>query len=76
MARYYFHLRDGQDVLLDPEGGELDGLDKARDQALRPARSILAAEVLEGRVRCTCGSMWRMARARSSTGCPSPTRSR
>ncbi|HYD14122.1 MAG TPA: hypothetical protein VEC11_14845 [Allosphingosinicella sp.] len=50
MARFYFHLRDGQDVLLDPEGVELEGLDRARDQARHSARSILAAEVLEGRV--------------------------
>jgi hypothetical protein len=50
MALYYFHLRDGSDVLLDPEGAELDGLDAARAQALRSARAILAAEVMEGRV--------------------------
>ncbi len=50
MARYYFHLRDGRDVLLDPEGMELEGLSIAQEQAMRSARAILAAEVLEGRV--------------------------
>jgi hypothetical protein len=50
MARFYFHLRDGRDILLDDEGVELDGVEAAREQALRSARSILAAEVLEGRV--------------------------
>lgn len=50
MARYYFHLRDGRDVLLDPEGVELNGLPAAQAEALRSARAILAAEVLEGRV--------------------------
>lgn len=50
MARYYFHLRDGRDVLLDPEGVELPDIEAARAQALSAARSILAAEVLEGKV--------------------------
>ena len=50
MARYYFHLRDGGDLLLDPEGAELDGPTAAWAQAMRAARAILAAEVLEGRL--------------------------
>ena len=50
MARYYFHLRDGRDILLDPEGVDLDGLEAARAKALLSARSILAAEILEGKV--------------------------
>lgn len=50
MTRYYFHLRDGRDILLDDEGVELADLAAARAQALRSARSILAAEVIEGKV--------------------------
>lgn len=50
MPRYYFHLRDGRDILLDAEGLELDGVGATRAQALRSARSILAAEVAEGKL--------------------------
>lgn len=51
MARYYFHLRDGIDVLLDEEGREL-----ADDRAIAPAalievRSIISDDAREGRIR-------------------------
>ena len=48
MALYYFHLRDGVDVLLDPEGCELSNLAAAEARALASARSILGADALEG----------------------------
>lgn len=48
MALYYFHLRDGVDVLLDPEGCELPDLGVAEARALASARSILSADALEG----------------------------
>jgi hypothetical protein len=47
---YYFHLRDGHDVLLDPEGRELDGTDAILTQALRDARSIISDDALRGRI--------------------------
>ncbi len=50
MALYYFHLRDGEDVLLDPEGLELPDVESIRHSALASARSILSAEVLTGRL--------------------------
>ena len=50
MALFYFHLRDGVDVLLDPEGMELADMDRVRRQALISARSIMSAEALEGRL--------------------------
>jgi hypothetical protein len=50
MALYYFHLRDGQDVLLDPEGEELSDMAAVAQRALAAARSILSTEVLQGRL--------------------------
>lgn len=50
MLRYYFHLRDGEDVLLDPEGMELDGPESIEAQALFEARSILSHDVMKGRI--------------------------
>ena len=51
MALYYFHLRDGQDVLLDPEGVELPSPDAIEARALLSARSLLSADALDGRLR-------------------------
>lgn len=51
MPLYYFHLRDGVDVLLDPEGQELDGEAAIAAAALREARSMISADALEGRIR-------------------------
>jgi CelD/BcsL family acetyltransferase involved in cellulose biosynthesis len=50
MALYYFHLRDGEDVLLDPEGCHLSDLAAVADKAMRTARSLMSADVLEGRL--------------------------
>jgi hypothetical protein len=50
MAHYFFHLRDGVDVLLDPEGCELPDLAAIVARTLVTARSILGAEALEGRI--------------------------
>jgi hypothetical protein len=50
VALYFFHLRDGEDVLLDPEGSEVADLAAVRKQALLSARSILSAGVLEGQL--------------------------
>jgi hypothetical protein len=49
MARYYFHLCDGADVLLDSDGRELDD-DSVAEAALAEARAIIAADVLDGHV--------------------------
>ena len=51
MARYYFHLRDGRDVLLDPEGLEPPDPGAVVAKALVAARSILSADALEGRLQ-------------------------
>jgi hypothetical protein len=49
MALYYFHLRNHTDVLLDPEGRELDD-GKIAAAALSEAREIIAADVRSGSV--------------------------
>jgi hypothetical protein len=51
MARYFFHLRDGQDVLLDPDGIDLPDPVTIVAKALAAARSILSADALEGRLQ-------------------------
>lgn len=49
MARYFFHLQDGVDALLDPEGRELDA-DQISAAALGEARAMIAADALSGRI--------------------------
>ena len=51
MARYFFHLRDGQDVLLDPEGREVDHLAQIAQLALKDARSMISQDALVGFIR-------------------------
>jgi hypothetical protein len=47
---YHFHVRGGPLSVDDEEGVTLPDDEAARREALRGARSILAAEVLEGRL--------------------------
>ena len=49
MPTYYFHLCDGTDVLLDPEGRELERAAVA-GAALAEARAIVAADAGTGRI--------------------------
>jgi len=46
---YYFHLCDGIDVLLDPDGRELDP-QSVEAAALAEARAIIAADVQGGHI--------------------------
>ena len=46
MARYFFHLRDGDRLLLDDEGEELPDLVAARSYAIESARQLLSQAVL------------------------------
>ena len=50
MALYFFHLRDGVDILLDPEGRQLDGPGAIADAALNDARSIIGHDAVQGRI--------------------------
>jgi hypothetical protein len=47
---YFFHLRDGEDVLLDPEGRDLDGIEAIAKAALADARSIVSEDALRGQI--------------------------
>jgi hypothetical protein len=40
LALYYFHLRDGVDILLDPEGREMEGRSQIGPAGLADAPSI------------------------------------
>jgi hypothetical protein len=47
---FYFHVRNGLGFTRDEEGKELPDVEAARDVALRGARSLIAADVAEGRL--------------------------
>lgn len=48
MARYFFHLRDSTDQLLDPDGREFDSLDDVRKAVLRDARDCICGDLQTG----------------------------
>lgn len=50
MTLCYFHLRDGTDILLDPEGRNLDGPDSIALAALGDARAIISDDAKGGRI--------------------------
>ena len=50
MPHYFFHLRDGEDVLLDADGREFADIQAVAKAALVEARAIIAEEVRSGRV--------------------------
>jgi hypothetical protein len=50
MSFFYFHLRDGVDILLDLEGRELDSSFAIEEAALREARSIISEDARKGRI--------------------------
>jgi hypothetical protein len=50
MPRFFFNIRDGDQILCDPEGTELASLDVARHEALMDIRWILSEELQTGGV--------------------------
>jgi outer membrane receptor for Fe3+-dicitrate len=48
MSRFFFHVRDGDDVRLDPCGTMLPDLASAVGRSLLTARRILSSEALDG----------------------------
>ena len=50
MQTYYFHLRDGTDVLLDPDGRPLPSLAAVAGAALFEARAIISADAKGGNI--------------------------
>lgn len=50
MPKFYFHIRDGQDLARDPEGAEFETLEAARKEAINSARELLSQRILRGDV--------------------------
>ena len=53
MPRYFFHLRDGVDHVIDPEGLEMPE-DAIKGAALMHARDCMAGDVKQGRLDLHC----------------------
>ncbi len=51
MARYFMHLIDGTDQLLDPEGTEHASLEIMRKRVLECARDIIAGDAHAGVIK-------------------------
>jgi hypothetical protein len=49
MSRFYFHVRDGKDLIEDEEGNDLPDLDIALAEAEASAREIMADRMRQGR---------------------------
>ena len=50
MPLYYFHLRNGEDILLDEDGRELLSMREIEVAALQEARAIISHDALRGRI--------------------------
>lgn len=50
MPHYHFNIRNGDGFTADDEGFDLASEDEARAHAIRGARSLMSAEMLEGRL--------------------------
>ena len=48
MARYFMHLRDGTEQILDPEGLEFPTIEALRKAVLVSARDLMTGDVREG----------------------------
>lgn len=48
MARYFLHLRDGSEQVLDPDGVEFKNLDSLRKAVLDAARDIMCGDLRDG----------------------------
>jgi hypothetical protein len=51
VALYFFHLRDGGDMLLDPEGRQIADASVIPGMALTDARGIISQDALTGYVQ-------------------------
>jgi hypothetical protein len=50
VALYFFHLCDGHEVVIDPEGREIGDLSLIAGFALKEARAMIAQDALSGRI--------------------------
>jgi hypothetical protein len=48
VARYFLHLRDGSEQILDPEGQEFADMDEVRHAVLAAARDLMAGDIRGG----------------------------
>jgi hypothetical protein len=48
MARYFLHLRDGTEQVLDPEGIDFPSMDALRKAVLLNVRSLICGDVTNG----------------------------
>jgi hypothetical protein len=48
MARYYCHIKQGEQLIQDPDGVELPDLDTARMEAIKGIRDVLAEGIKRG----------------------------
>jgi len=51
MALYFFHLCDGGEVLMDPDGREVADESLLREMAIKDARAMVSHDALTGTVR-------------------------
>jgi hypothetical protein len=51
VPRFYLHIRSQDELIPDPEGTELPEIAAAVQEAVKGARSLLSADVLEGMLR-------------------------
>ncbi len=54
MTLYFLHLHECGTVTIDEDGMELDGPEQAHAVAIRAAREMMCAELLEGRLCMSC----------------------
>lgn len=50
LALYYFHLTDGHQTLIDPEGRQVPDSAQIHELALEEARAMIAQDALGGRI--------------------------
>ena len=51
MSRYYFHLCDGSETLIDPDGREVPDESLLGELAVKDARAIISHDALAGYIR-------------------------
>lgn len=50
LALYYFHLCDGRDTLIDPDGREVGDAATIGDIAIKEARAMISQDALVGKI--------------------------
>jgi hypothetical protein len=48
MPRYFFHIRQGEDLIPDDEGAEFEDLEAARVEAAHSCRDLAVQEIRRG----------------------------